>query len=179
MSAGGVSSTASGGPIAERFGATFASLRARWQALGARDRRLVSAMAWLVGLALVWLVAVQPAWRSVSSAPARLDELDGQLLQMQRLAGEAKSLRGAPAVGSLQAQAAVKGATDTLGGAARLTLAGERANVNFTNVGGTQLRDWLAEVRGAGRARVLEANLSRGPQGYNGTVVLALPGGGS
>ena len=163
----------------ERRGAAREPQRARWQALGARERRLVTAMAWVLGVALVWLVAVAPAWRIVSSAPARLDELDAQLLQMQRLAGEARNLRGAPAVGLTQAQAAVKGASDSLGGVARLTLAGERASVAFTNASGTQLREWLAEVRGAGRARVVEASLTRGAQGYTGTVVLALPGGGS
>lgn len=178
MSARGTSGSAMslGG---ERVGAALAPLRARWQALGVRERRLVVALGWLVGLALAWALAVAPAWRTVVSAPARLDQLDAQLLQMQRLAGEARSLRSAPAVGSAQAQAAVKGATDALGGVARLTLAGERASIVFTNVGGTQLRDWLADVRGAGRARVAEANLTRGPQGFSGTVVLALPGGGS
>ncbi len=177
MNAGGASSsvTAAG----ERLGAALAPLRARWQALGARERRLVTAMGWVLGIALLWLVAVAPAWRIVGSAPARLDELDAQLLQMQRQAGEARHLRGAPAVGLTQAQAAVKGASDSLGGVARLTLGGERASVVFTNASGTQLREWLAEVRGAGRARVVEANLTRGAQGYSGTVVLALPGGGS
>lgn len=165
------------GSTGERLGAALTSLRARWQALGARERRLVTVMAWILGLALLWLVAVAPAWRVVAAAPARLDALDAQLLQMQRLAGEARNLRGAPTVGSVQAQAAVKGATDALAGVARLTLGGDRASVVFTNVSGAQLREWLAEVRGAGRARAVEANLTRGPQGYSGTIVLSLPGG--
>jgi general secretion pathway protein M len=164
--------------LASRWSAAAAPLRARWLALGARERQLVRVAAWLVGAALLWFVAVAPAWRSVSSAPARLDQLDAQLQQMQRMAGEARALRGAPAVGAVQAQAAVKGATDALGGVARLQLAGDRATVTFTNASGAQLREWLNEVRGAGRARPVEASLTRGPQGYNGSVVLALPGGG-
>ncbi|MDH4060857.1 MAG: type II secretion system protein M [Aquincola sp.] len=174
MSAAGT--TSAGSAAGEGLRAALAPLRARWQALGARERRLVTVMAWVLGLTLLWLVAVAPAWRIVAGAPARLDELDAQLLQMQRLAGEVRTLRGAPAVGGVQAQAAVKGATDALGGAARLTLGGDRATVVFTNASGTQLREWLAEVRGAGRARAVEANLTRGPQGYSGTVVLALSG---
>jgi general secretion pathway protein M len=39
------------------------------------------------------------------------------------------------------------------------------------------LRDWLAEVRSSARARPLEANLARGPLGYSGSIVVALPGG--
>jgi general secretion pathway protein M len=161
-----------------RWNGLAAPLRARWLALGARERRLLTVAGWAVGAALLWYVAVAPAWRSVSSAPARLDQLDAQPQQMQRLAGEARVLRGAPAVGVVQAQAAVKGATDALGGAARLQLAGDRATVTFTNASGAQLREWLDEVRGAGRARPVEASLTRGAQGYSGSVVLALPGGG-
>lgn len=163
---------------AGRWAAFTAPLGARWRALGARERRLATLAAWVVGVALAWFVAVAPAWRSVSSAPARLDQLDAQLQQMQRLAGEARALRGAPAVGAVQSQAAVKAASDALGGAARLQLAGDRATVTFTNASGAQLRQWLAEVRGAGRARPVEASLTRGAQGYSGSIVLALPGGG-
>jgi general secretion pathway protein M len=155
----------------------LAPLAARWQALGKRERRLLAGLGWFLGAVMLWWVAIAPAWRTVSSAPARLDQLDAQLQQMQRLAGETRSLRGAPAIGAPQAQAAVRAATDALGASARLTLAGERASVTFTNVGGAQLRDWLAEVRGAGRARPVEANLTRSATGYSGTVVLLLPGG--
>jgi general secretion pathway protein M len=161
---------------AQQLKTALAPLLARWQALGARERKLLTALAWFLGAVLLWWVAVAPAWRTVSSAPTKLDQLDAQLQQMQRLAGETKSLRGAPAIGTPQAQTAVRAATDALGGAARLTMAGERASVSFTNVGGSQLRDWLAEVRGAGRARPVEANLTRGASGYSGTVVLQLPG---
>ena len=38
------------------------------------------------------------------------------------------------------------------------------------------LAAWLAEVRSAARARVVEATLTRGPQGYSGSVVVALGG---
>lgn len=164
--------------LAARWTDTVAPLRARWLALGARERQLLTIAGWVIGAALLWFVAVAPAWRSVSSAPARLDQLDAQLQLMQRMAGEARALRGAPAVGAVQAQAAVKAASDALGGVARLQLAGDRATVTFTNASGAQLREWLNEVRGAGRARPVEASLTRGAQGYSGSVVLALPGGG-
>jgi general secretion pathway protein M len=161
---------------AAQLKSAVAPLAARWQALGARDRKLLGALGWFLGAVLLWWIAIAPAWRVVSAAPAKLDQLDAQLQQMQRLAGEARSLRGAPSIGTPQSQAAVRAATDPLGGAARLTLAGDRVSVTFTNVGGPALRDWLAEVRGAGRARPVEANLTRGAAGYSGTVVLLLPG---
>jgi general secretion pathway protein M len=158
--------------------AALEPLRARWQALGARERKLLTLAAWAIGIGLLWWVAIAPAWRTTSTAPQRLDQLDAQLLQMQRMAGEVRGLRAAPAVGVMQAQAAVKAATEALGPSARLQLAGERATVNFTNASGAQVRDWLAEVRAAARARPIEATLTRGPQGLSGSVVVALPGGG-
>ena len=167
----------SDGTLAHRWAMAAAPLRARWLALGQRERRLLTAAGWLVVAALLWWVAVTPAWRSVAAAPARLDQIDAQWLQMQRMAGEVRGLRAAPAVGSLQAQAAVKAACDALGGVARLTLTGERATVVFTNINSAQLRDWLGEVRAAARARPIEASLSRSATGYSGSIVLALPGG--
>lgn len=159
-----------------KLDASLAPLIERWKALGARERRLLTLLAWIVGLALLWLVAIAPAWRSVQSAPARLNQLDSQLQQMQRLAAESRSLRSAPAVGAAQSQSALKAAGDALGGAGRLVITGDRATMTFTNASGVQVRDWLAEVRGAARVRVIEARLSRGAQGYSGNVVLALPG---
>lgn len=166
-------------PAQTRAGAALAPLHARWNALGARDRRVLTALGWVLGALLLWLVAVQPALRTVRAAPARLDQLDTQMQQMQRLAGEARSLRGTPTVSAMQAQAAVKAAGEGLGGAARTTLSGERATVTFTNINVTDLREWLAEVRGSARARPVEATLTRNAQGlFSGTVVLVLPGAG-
>jgi general secretion pathway protein M len=162
-----------------RWNEAVAPLMARWQLLDKRERKLVTVALWVVGAALLWFVAVGPAWRTVSKAPARLDQLDAQLLQMQRLAGEARALRTAPAVGSVQAQAALKAACESLGAAARLVVSGDRATVTFTNVNSKQLREWLSEVRGAARARPVEANLTRGAQGFSGNIVVALPGGAS
>jgi general secretion pathway protein M len=161
-----------------RLGAIVAPLRQRWQALAPRERRIAGWLGWAIGLALLWFVGVVPAWRSVSTAPMRLDQLDAQLQQMQRLAGEATTLRALPPVGGLQAQAALKTATDALGSAARLQLGGDRATVTFSNASGTQVRDWLAEARSTARTRPVEANLTRGPQGYSGTVIVQMPGTG-
>lgn len=163
---------------ASRLGTLTAPLRQRWQALAPRERRIAGWLAWAIGLILLWFVAVAPAWRSVSSATARLDQLDAQLLQMQRLASETTALRALPPVGGMQAQAALKAATDTLGAAGRLQLGGDRATVTFTNATGTQVRDWLAEARSAARTRPVEANLTRGPQGYSGSIVVQMPGTG-
>jgi general secretion pathway protein M len=168
--------TATMSPLGARWRALVTPLRQRWQALSARDRRIASTLAWALGLVLLWFIAVVPAWRSVTTAPARLDAIDKQLQQMQRLAAETATLRALPPVGGLQSQSALKAATDALGPAARLVLGGDRATITFTNASGTQVRDWLAEVRSAARVRPVEANLTRGPQGYSGNVIVQMPG---
>ena len=149
----------------------------RWQALAPRERQGVAIVLALVAVALFWLLAVQPAWRTLRTAPAEADALEAQWQQMQRLAAESKELRAAPPVAPAQSAAALKAATERLGTQGRLTLAGERATLTLSGASGTQLGAWLAEARSAARARVVEAQLTRSPQGYNGSVVVALGGG--
>ncbi|MES2959961.1 MAG: type II secretion system protein GspM [Pseudomonadota bacterium] len=152
--------------------------RARWRALGARERQGATIAAWVVGVFLLWALAIAPAWRTTRSAPAQLDLIDAQLQQMQRQANEARELRAIPPLGTSQAAAALREATAELGTAGRLTVSGERATLTLTGANGSQLQDWLAEARSAARARPVEANLTRGPQGYSGSIVVALPVGG-
>jgi len=95
---------------------------------------------------------------------------------MQAQAQEAASLRAAPPVPPDQAQAALKASVEHLGSAARLNLTGDRAVVSLNGVAPELLQGWLGEARAAARARPVEAQLTRGPKGYSGTVVLSLGG---
>ena len=132
-----------------------------------------------LALVVVWLLFVQPAWRTAREAPAQLDSLDAQLQQLQRLAAESQALKGAAPVTSAQAGLALKAATDRLGDKGRLTLLGDRATLTLTGVNTEGLRSWLQEARSAARVRPLEAQLTRGAQGYNGTIVVSLGTAGS
>lgn len=145
-----------------------------WNRLAPRERRYASIAIAVVTVLLLWTIAIQPAWRTLSTAPKQLDALDAQLQQMQSLAGETRDLRAAPPVSPSQATAALRAASDRLGSRAGLTLQGERATLNLTGVQGPQLIAWLSEIRIAARARVSEAQLSRGPEGYTGNIVIAL-----
>lgn len=149
---------------------------AQWQTLGERERLAVAGIAVLLGLLLAWSILLAPALRTLKSAPAELERLDLQLQQMQAQAQEAQALRGAPAVPPAQAQAALTASVEHLGAAARLNLAGDRAVVTLNGVAPEMLQGWLGEVRSAARARPVEAQLTRGPKGYAGTLVLSLGG---
>jgi general secretion pathway protein M len=151
-------------------------LRQRWDAMQPRERAAVGLAAVVVGLGLVWSVAVQPAWTTVRDAPARLDALDLDLQRMQRLAGEARELKATQPVSAAQAGLALKAATDRLGGGATIVVQGDRATLTVTGVDAERLRAWLAESRTAARARPVEMRLTQGPNGYGGTLVVVLAG---
>lgn len=159
------------------IGEALAPLHARWKARPLRERRAALAAAWLVGLLLLWVLAIAPAWRTASLAPARLDQLDNQLQMLQRMAGEARELRALASIPPTQAIGVLRAATDALGGAGRLQASSERATLTLSGVSSAQLRDWLAEARSNARARPIEANLTRGPTGFTGSIVVALPAG--
>lgn len=164
-------------PPAPAWAVALATLRERWQALGARDRRLLGLAAAVLGAFLLWSVAVQPAWRTLREAPAQREALESQWQKMQLLAAEARQLRDAPKLSAEQAAAALRSASDQLGTRAKLSLQGDRAVLTLNGVSTTQLREWLAEARAGARARPVEAQLSRGPQGFTGSLVLQFGGG--
>lgn len=152
------------------------TLRARWTALAARERTGLTAAAVLIGALLLWSVAIQPAWRTLREAPARIDQQGAQLQRLNRLAAEATELRSIAPVSSAQASAALQGTMARFAGRSTLQWQGELATVAVNGLSGDELRDWLAEVRSAARMRATEVQLTRGAQGYTGTLVLS-PGG--
>ena len=148
-----------------------------WQTLGERERLALAAIAVLLGLLLAWAVLLAPALRTLKAAPAELEKLELQLQQMQSQAQEAGALRRAPSVPPAQAQAALTASVAHLGSVARLNLTGDRAVVTLNGIAPQALQAWLGEVRSAARARPVEAQLTRGPNGYSGSLVLNLGGG--
>ena len=167
---------AGGASLAAQFQQARAELQTRWQALGERERLALQAVGALLGVLLAWAILLAPALRTLKTAPAELETLELQLQQMQAQAQEARVLRAAPAVPPAQAQAALASSVAHLGPAARLNLTGDRAVVTLTAISPEALQGFLGEARAAARARPVEAQLTRGPQGYSGSLVLSLGG---
>ena len=130
-----------------------------------------------IGIALVWMIAIAPALRTLRETPPQLDALDIQLQSMQRMATEARDLRGAAPVPTSQAMQSLRSATDRLGDKGKLTVQGDQATLTLNGVNGEVLRGWLTEARSGARARPVQAQLTRGPQGYAGTVIVSVGGG--
>lgn len=156
--------------------AALAPLRARWTALAPREKRLVLLAAVALGLFVVWMVGIQPALRTLATAPVQRAALDLQWQAMQKRATEVAQLRGATPMSPEQSLAALKAATERLGEKARMSVQGDRVVLTLTNVGTSELRDWLSEARSGARARPVEATLSRAAQGYSGTLIVAIGG---
>lgn len=145
-----------------------------WGGMAPRERLALSVGLAVLAAFAVWMLLLAPAWRTVRDAPAQIDALEARLHHMQRLAADAKSLRSAPAVSTAQAVDGLRAATERLGDKATIVFQGDRATLTLTGVSGDALRDWLAEARSAARARAVDVQLQRTPQGHAGNVVVVL-----
>jgi len=151
-------------------------LRQRWAAMNARERRMVLVAGALVALALLWFIALRPAWTTWQQVPAQARTLEAQWLEMQRLASETRELKAQPPVNAAQSAQALKAASDRLGTQAKLSLVGDRATLTLNGATPEQLRTWLGEVRSGARARPVELQVTRAGAGLSGQVVVSLPG---
>ena len=154
-----------------------AQARALWLGRTPRERLGAAAAGAALLALLVWSVAVQPALRTLREAPAQIDRLDAELRRMSALAEESRLLRAAPPVAPAQAALALQAATARLGAAGRLALQGDRATLTLDGVQAPALAAWLEEARSAAHTRPVDAQLTRGPKGYSGTLAVSLGSG--
>ncbi len=145
-----------------------------WQARAPRERQLIAGMAVALVALFVWLVAIQPALRTLREAPVELGRLDQQWQQTQLAAFEIESLRNATPVPPAQAAEALRAATERLGSKAKLVVQGDRATVTFTGVAFEDLRAWLGEARSGARARPVEAQFLKAASGYSGSISVVM-----
>ena len=137
----------------------------------------------MVALALaVLLVAavsglgVAPALRTVREAPAQLEILDAKRQSMELLAAQAKSMQSRPAVSRDDALRALElSVQQRLGASAQLSVAGDRVTLTLRGAAPDVLAQWLSQARTSARAVARQAGLTRGANGWDGTVVLDLP----
>lgn len=152
-------------------------LRARWAILAPREQALVAAAAAVVGVALLWWVALGPAISTLRSAEAQHRALDAQLAHMKRLQAQARSMQAQPRQGADEAMRQLEAAIrQQLGVSARYSIAGERVTITLANTPAPALAQWLSQVRTNARAIPGEARLTRNPAGgWDGSLVLTLP----
>jgi general secretion pathway protein M len=154
-----------------------AMLKARWEALRPREQAMVAAAVLIVGVALVWLIAIGPALATLRNAEEQRRALDAQLQHMRALQSQAQALQSQPKLGYDEALRLLEQSVrQRLGTTARMVIAGERVNITLTGTAPDALAQWLTQVRVNARALPSEARLTRNPAGlWEGTLVLTLP----
>ena len=157
--------------------------RARWNALGARERRVASALAVFFGAVLFYLLVWTPVEGGLARARSRLVSVQAQLARVQEQAARVASLRAAPRV-TLPANpaAAVGQAAERQGLRDRL----KRTDAEGANAVRVQIEDapfaalmaWLAELQQQSGLRAESATLDRGanPGTVNGRLLLRAQG---
>lgn len=148
--------------------------------LSPRERRGVLIAATVLGLGLLWWLAVAPAWQTLRGAPARHAALNAQLARMQQLAQQAEALQAqssAAAPRRDEALRALEAATAALGGQAQVNVIGDRATLTLRQVDPAALAQWLQQVRNNARLLPVESQLTRDAAsgGWTGTLVVAGP----
>lgn len=152
-------------------------MRARWAALAPREQALVAGAAVLVGLALLWWVALAPALSTLRAAEAQHRALDTQLARMQQWQAQARAMQALPRQGGEEAMRQLEASIrQQLGVSARYSITGERVTITLANTPAPALAQWLAQVRTNARAIPGEAKLARNAGGgWDGSLVLTLP----
>jgi general secretion pathway protein M len=140
-------------------------MREWWQGLGRRERTLVAAAAALALAAALYVVAIEPAWRTRARLGDELPRLRAQAAEVDALALEARQLarRGAASApaGALRTALEQSPSAAQLRGAS-VTAADERRLV--VSVQATPVTPWLAWLEQAAREsrlRVARVQISR------------------
>lgn len=146
--------------------------RQRWTRMSEREQRLLTVAALLVFAALVFLMAIRPAWRDIVRHADELPVLRARAATVDALVQEALALRGA--TGARIAPSALT--TEINASLLRAALGGEHTikpvagstntwEVEMTQVSAAALFDWLALTPAQLRLTLKEARIERARDG--------------
>lgn len=133
-----------------------------WRQRTARERRLLLLGALVLGLTLLWQMAMAPALATWRIAPQRQAELDAQTRQMLQLQAEARQLKAPARIARPTAIASVESSARTLLGAdSQVQTQGELLLVKFSAASAAGLAQWLTQSREQAQALPVAARLER------------------
>ncbi len=171
----------------ETRSATIESLIQRWRLLQPRERRLLVLAAVVAIVGVLYLFVFEPAWQARATLEDRLPRLRTQLVSVERLAADARSLDGSKsaAVESVQSvRLALERRIDAAGLRAslvRLQVSGAVIDLSFRQAPFERWIEWLDESVREQRLRVLDVSLTRegSPGQVSGRVLLETAPGSS
>jgi general secretion pathway protein M len=137
-------------------------LAQRWANLATREKTMVAGAGLVVGLALLWWVALAPALQTLRAADAQHAQMDAQLQSMRLLAAEATTLRGQRILSYEESLRNLENSVkQTFGAAATLSVSDARASLTLKGVSADALAQWLSQARINARVVPSEARLQR------------------
>jgi len=143
----------------------IARLRAWWLGLDRRERAMSAAAGSFVLLALLYLIAIEPAWKARERLGAELPRLREQAAEVNSLAQEAKQLtsRGVAVESAAAARVALEQslARANLAGARVTVLDERRLAVSAKAMPVTQWLAWAEEAARESRLRIAAVRISR------------------
>ncbi|MBC7917544.1 MAG: type II secretion system protein M [Rhodoferax sp.] len=147
-----------------------------WQQRDTREKTLLTLAAALVGVALVWGIAISPALRTLQKSASQQAALQDQLQTMARMQAQAKALQTQAPLSQTEAAAALSASVQqAFGSAADITVRAGDASVTLRGVSADALAQWLATARTNAHAVPLQARLTRTGATWSGTLQLGLP----
>jgi len=156
--------------------------KSRWNALGARERRALSALAAFLGVLFFYLLIWLPVEGGLARSKTRLALVQSQLAQVQSQAALVESLRGAPrgeppadAGSAFQEAAARNGLRDAV---KRVDADGPRVRVQIEAAPFPALMSLLVELQQQG-LRAETATFERNPKAGTVNASLLLQGQGA
>lgn len=155
--------------------AAWAPWQRRWAHTSAREQTLVRLAAWLVLAALVWLIGISPALRTLRTAQTQGPQVRAQLQDMLLLQAQARALQAQAAAPTQDSKALLEATLPTLGASARMVFAGDRVTVSVEGSNADTWVQWLEQVRLNARVLPLELHLGQKQGLWKGSVVLQLP----
>ena len=135
------------------------TLHARWQDLTTREQRSVSFVASVLGLLLVWLIAIAPALTTVQQSDLRRAQVAQQHAHLLGLQAKAQSLQKQTPLSRDEALRRLQSTMLTPG--MQLNVQGERVSLQLKAVPASALAQWLTQARTQAQALPLEAHLTR------------------
>jgi general secretion pathway protein M len=140
----------------------MSSLKNWWSGLAAREQSLLSLAAVVIGLALLWLIAIAPALKTLRASEAQHAQADAQLQSMQSLAAQAKVLRTQRSLSNEESQRNLESSVkQTFGSNASLSVNDGRASLTLKGVNPDALALWLSQARINARVVPSEVRLLR------------------
>jgi len=151
------------------------ALRASWQRASRREQRSLVLAAVVVGLALLWWLALAPALNVWRSAPTQHQQIDAQLQQMLGLQAQARALQALPTLDAAAARRALEAALKPLGTRVQVVTQLDRLTATLKGADAQALAQFLSAARQNAHLVPTEAHLKRVGAGWDGALVFTLP----